>query len=85
MTEVTTHEHEFDGPPKRGHVHMCVDRKCTALRIGTGHRWRELTPREQTEVTIKMMEDIVIAQTGVIIHGQERGMAWARRVLGYDR
>lgn len=92
MTETETqdepapgHEHEFDGAPKKGLVRMCVDRKCLEMRVGTGKRWRELTPTERINVTLHMMEANIIAQTGIIIHGKEKGMEWARRVLGYDQ
>lgn len=83
MSEVTTHEHEFDGPPKRGHVGMCVDRNCTAIRVGTGKRWREPTATELVTITARMMEDMAVAQAMTIIHGHERGMKRAREVLGY--
>lgn len=83
MPEVTTHEHEFDGKPTEGLVRMCVDRNCTALRVGTGRKWRELTGTELVSVTARMMEDIAVAQAMTIIHGRERGMKRAREVLGY--
>lgn len=78
------HEHEFDGPPTLGLARMCVDCTCTEWRVGTGKEWRELTTTERTSVTIHMMEAVIIAQTGEIIHGKEHGRVWARKVLGYD-
>jgi hypothetical protein len=64
------HEHEFNGPPKRGRIEMCVGYRCTAQRIGTGRRWRDLTAAERTKVTIFMMEQLAVADALRIIHGE---------------
>lgn len=85
MSEVETHEHEFEGSPEKGRVGMCIDRNCTAVRVGTGRKWREPTGSEQLSITARMMEDIAIADAMIIIHGKERGMKRAREVLGYTK
>lgn len=51
-------------------VVMCGNPDCHELRIGDNvNKLRELTPKEQTDATIKMMEDIAFGQAFRIIHG----------------
>lgn len=72
---MTEHEHEFDGPPDRGALRMCVDRHCTEWRVGTGTAWRELTSNEHTSLTLLQWEDLIMVEAMQVIHGKERGLA----------
>lgn len=67
----------------RGHAAGLVD--CSVYAVSTGKRWRPPTTAEMIAITEHMMWAIAVAQTGMIIHGRERGIAWARRVLGYEQ
>ena len=80
---IDSHEHEYDGIPDKGRVALCVDRRCTHVVVGTGIEWREPTATERTNITIRMWEDVILADAFAIIHGKERGHARLRYLRGY--
>ena len=82
-TVIVDHDHEYDGAPDDGIVRMCVDRRCHHVAVGTGTAWREPTTAEQTEITLFMMNDVIIAEAMQMIHGKEAGARRARYLLGY--
>jgi hypothetical protein len=83
-TEVVDHDHEFDGPPDVGMVRMCIDRRCHYVAVGTGDSWRDPTPIEQTNITLFMWNEVIIAEAMQIVHGREAGLRRARYLLGHD-
>lgn len=85
---MTDHDHDYGPVGKRGAVGFCRGQAaglldCSAMAVSTGKRWRPPTVEEQLAVTEHQMWAIAVAQAGMIIHGRERGIAWARQALGY--
>lgn len=42
-----------------------------------------MTPKQRADFTIKMMEDLIIYDTMMLIHGKDFGPRRARYLLGY--
>lgn len=81
---MTEHEHNF-GTPRPGACQMCSVPECFEWGIWTGTEWREPTAEERVQITLIMMEDVIVHDAMVLIHGKERGPRDARYKLGYDR
>lgn len=68
------HEHQFAGDQPERHLVACEVPGCTNWRIVDHGALRELNAKERVSLTCLMMEDLILAQAMVLIHGRERGL-----------
>ena len=84
---MTDHDHDWGDAAAApiGTVRQCHADGCTewAVRHPRRVRWEPPTSTEHFAIVCRMIEDLVIHDTMVLIHGPDVGPIKARLVLGY--